>query len=580
MPEGVLLIDENQLKEIMKHTDISGLAIAFGSNQENISMRVLGTTDHDYDLHLVPKLPGSLENYKTSYILVGTQLHYIKKDGNLEIVPINDFKKFSKELHVLKGNNKSDIIHLSRSQLNKLITLNGAHKPEDTNTLINSHTTFRAASLSKPVFAYLVLTLIEENKANRDKLGLGKFHLPEGLSHFDLDTPLNKILPELMECKDKARAQTLTARMVLSHQSGILNSQDENDLPTFYSKPGTEYEYNGLPYFYLQLAIDRLTHSSLQQLAQKYVFDPRGMKDTSFLRPISSEVVYGDETKLAKQFPADLSKFPAICANSLSTTASDYMRFILHWINDEKLAHAFESQIPMTKDRWASNMGLSDDVLQRLASGLGWALQKNSQGKVVRAFHWADMNQWRADIAIDLENKTGIVYLANSPNGHILADHIISPNVELADGLNYISGKLGFAIKYEKNWQENQNKRFEKIGTYLRSRENLSVSDYEMIKSQFGRGSNTAKKLQTNQKSTTARLIERGIAQVSPQPSQKTKSTHDLQQHHRSEKKDKEELDTHKKEISKHESVEAPEPSNKLPTPFSTNPKPSGGKNS
>lgn len=127
---------------------------------------------------------------------------------------------------------------------------------------------FGAVSLSKTIFAYLVLKLIQENKLNKDKLAIGKFNLP----------------PELKECSDKESTEKLTARIILSHQTGIPHSH-EGGPPTFNFSPGERYEYNGLPYFYLQIAIERLTGSSLEELARKFVFDRDAcnMTDSTFL---------------------------------------------------------------------------------------------------------------------------------------------------------------------------------------------------------------------------------------------------------------------------------------------------------
>lgn len=135
---------------------------------------------------------------------------------------------------------------------------------------VTPETFFAAASLSKPVFAYLVRKLIEANKVNIScfppntaQPRLGKFNLPKNLKQFDLDTPLYKILPELNRSKDSAKAKALTPRLALSHRTGIPISQG-NGTPEFSFEPGTEYGYGGLSYLYLQIAIERLTDSSLQ----------------------------------------------------------------------------------------------------------------------------------------------------------------------------------------------------------------------------------------------------------------------------------------------------------------------------
>jgi CubicO group peptidase (beta-lactamase class C family) len=70
------------------------------------------------------------------------------------------------------------------------------------NDAVNGDTVFEAASLSKPVFAYVVLQLAAENV-------------------IDLDKPLGEYLP-LPNASDEA-ARTITARHVLSHTTGWRN---------------------------------------------------------------------------------------------------------------------------------------------------------------------------------------------------------------------------------------------------------------------------------------------------------------------------------------------------------------------
>ena len=63
---------------------------------------------------------------------------------------------------------------------------------------------FEAASLSKPVFAYAMLTLVDA-----------------GL--MDLDTPVSTYLPGGYDVGDDARLGQMTARHILSHRSGFPN---------------------------------------------------------------------------------------------------------------------------------------------------------------------------------------------------------------------------------------------------------------------------------------------------------------------------------------------------------------------
>jgi CubicO group peptidase (beta-lactamase class C family) len=99
----------------------------------------------------------------------------------------------------------------------------------------NDATVFRAASLSKPVFAYLVFTLVNEGRLDLDK---------------PLHQYLEKSLPEYPEYADlaaDARYQTITARLALSHRSEFPNWrwQTKEGKLGFEFKPGEKFLYSG-----------------------------------------------------------------------------------------------------------------------------------------------------------------------------------------------------------------------------------------------------------------------------------------------------------------------------------------------
>lgn len=77
-------------------------------------------------------------------------------------------------------------------------------KSVKTNEPVNDSTVFESASLSKPVFAYAVLKLVDAGK-------------------FDLDKPLNQYLPGNYDVGEDPRLGQITARRVLSHTTGFPN---------------------------------------------------------------------------------------------------------------------------------------------------------------------------------------------------------------------------------------------------------------------------------------------------------------------------------------------------------------------
>lgn len=305
--------------------------------------------------------------------------------------------------------------------------------------LADDNTVFQAASLSKPLFAYLVLKIIESGEYD-----------------FNLKTPLHTILSEARF--PERENKMLTAEMVLSHQTGLPGIDLHPDqLFQFSFEPGTNYAYSGIGYAYLQKVLEKLTSLSLETLAKKYVFEPLHMNHSSF--------VYSD--KFVHAVPHDDNAEPqrdakglpmAHAAASLFTTAGDYALFIRQWLKESNLHQAFDfdQAVSVAKDTWAIQQQVSAETLEKIAWNLGWGLQKTAQGTLI--FHWGDMGDSKAFVTINAKDKTAIVYFANSWNGLAIArDMMAAVGFDVEPALEFLFKKYGYTDHYLPDWKVKQN---------------------------------------------------------------------------------------------------------------------------
>jgi CubicO group peptidase (beta-lactamase class C family) len=316
---------------------------------------------------------------------------------------------------------------------------------------VNADTVFGAASLSKPVFTYLVLKLFEKGVLSREG------ESPESA----LDRPLHEILPmeeffreqgKELSADDIERAKRITPRMILSHQSGLgIDGRAELDF-----EPGTEYAYSGISLMYLQKAIEHQTGKSIDLLAREEVFEPLGMMHSSFLPPKRPRYMAHTESSRAKS--REVPKTPN-AANSLHTTASEYTRLMKAWMSDPSpiMQQAFRPQISLREDKQKlpgeaepAAKSVADDDKSHLAWGLGIGLELDDKDNAIKAFHMGDMNQYRSQVALDLKDKSCVAYFANGrdhkeANGHILGPLAITPKIPIPRAHRWFYEKFRFA---------------------------------------------------------------------------------------------------------------------------------------
>jgi CubicO group peptidase (beta-lactamase class C family) len=128
---------------------------------------------------------------------------------------------------------------------------------------VADNTIFEAASLSKPVFAYGVLELVDQGK-------------------LDLDTPLSEYLPKAF-IEGDARLDKITARYVLSHRTGFKNWRGDGNPLSIYFTPGERFSYSGEGFVYLQKVVEQITGKPLNDYMTEAVFRPPGMNSSSYV---------------------------------------------------------------------------------------------------------------------------------------------------------------------------------------------------------------------------------------------------------------------------------------------------------
>jgi len=278
------------------------------------------------------------------------------------------------------------------------------------NRAMTPRTVFQAASLSKPVFALITLKLAAQ----------GRLNLDEPLSHYlkapyrHDQTPLGAT-PTWDTVTDPRMAK-VTARMVLSHQSGLPNWAFGEPLK-FVADPGQRWNYSGEGLSYLAAVLETITGQSLPQLAAEQVFKPLGMRDSSYVwrSTYVGRMATGYDGK-GHAIDAMTFKRP-LAAASIYTTPADYARFI-----QAMLSAAPGS--PLASTREAQTVV---DAKYALQWGLGVGLETQAAGQC--AFHHGINNGFQSFFMICPASGRGVLWFTNSDRGLTLAPSLLKTYV-------------------------------------------------------------------------------------------------------------------------------------------------------
>jgi len=291
------------------------------------------------------------------------------------------------------------------------------------NQLNDTNSCFYAASLAKPLFAYMVMQLVDEGKIDLDK---------------PLYTYLPKPLPEYDNYKDLAgddRWKLITARDCLDHTTGFpnwreYNPHDNKKLEIFFT-PGTHYAYSGEGIYLLQMVIETITGRNLEDLAQEKIFKPFDMSRTSYIWQPGFETDYAVGHDMnGDTIPKSKSSKPN-AAGSMETAIADYTRFMAAAMQGKRLTAAsykqmFSPQISIISKREFPSLDTNtttDNKKVNLSYGLGWGLFTSPYGQAF--FKEGHGDGWVHYVIGFPDKKFALVILCNDANGESIFKELV-----------------------------------------------------------------------------------------------------------------------------------------------------------
>jgi CubicO group peptidase (beta-lactamase class C family) len=273
---------------------------------------------------------------------------------------------------------------------------------------VTDDTVFEAASLSKPVFAYAVLKLVDQGR-------------------LDLDKPLSEYLPEPYIAGDD-RLKLITARIVLQHTTGFPNWRSAGKPLAIHFRPGEKFSYSGEGYVYLQKAVEHITGKPANDLLWELVFVPLGMRASSYIwcKEYDAQSATGhglDGSPVLKIKPGK-----ANAAASLHTTALDYARFIVAAMDGLGLEQGsadqmLSMQVKVDEDCTNCLTDKSPHLSENLGWGLGWGLEKLDRGTFF--WHWGDNGAFRCFAIASRQSRSGMVMFTNSIHGLSILNEMV-----------------------------------------------------------------------------------------------------------------------------------------------------------
>ena len=318
---------------------------------------------HDFSDEAVDQLNSIVEEYRSYYGIPGISLGLIK-DGKL-------------------------VFHKTYGYKN-----NSTKQPVDDETL------FEAASITKPVFAYVVMRLAERGE-------------------IDLDKPLAEYL-EFEDLAEYPEYKKMTGRHVLTHRTGLPNWGREMEF-----SPGEKYGYSGEGFEYLKRVVAHVTGKSADEHIEEELKKPQQIQRMQFKNTSSLPRVVAtghiNESPTVRFLPEESGM-----AWSMYTEAADFSKFAFTLLYRKGLEKSTFDDMMTIHSEYPEDMHVNKD--QKEGMGLGVSLRETEFGRVFG--HGGNNGDFKCLFEVYEDLEMGFIVFTNSDTGDELNDDLAQILIE------------------------------------------------------------------------------------------------------------------------------------------------------
>ncbi|MDP3801371.1 MULTISPECIES: serine hydrolase domain-containing protein [Alphaproteobacteria] len=249
-------------------------------------------------------------------------------------------------------------------------------------------TVMYGASLTKAVFAWTVMQLVEEGVIELDR-PIGDY-LSRPLPDY-YDAIIEDRYADYRGLADDPRWRAITPRILLTHSAGFSNFGflEPDGRLKIHFEPGSRYAYSGDGLILLQFVLEQGLGLDLGAEMQRRVFDRFGMTDTGMMWRADFADDLADGWKIDGSVEPHDERSKPRAAGSMDTSIADFARFAAAYVRGESLSPASRAelvrpQLPITTATQFPSLQPElppDRRRADLAAGLGVIVFDGPQGR-------------------------------------------------------------------------------------------------------------------------------------------------------------------------------------------------------